>query len=128
MDWMNSLIESKIAESMRKGEFDNLPGAGKPLPLDDDAHVPEELRVGYKLLKNAGMLPEELQLRKEMVTLEDLLACCRDEAEKTKLRGQLSMKKLRYDTLMKERGWHASAAFAQYEPLIRGKLNDRPEG
>ncbi|GAA3405751.1 DnaJ family domain-containing protein [Paenibacillus hodogayensis] len=123
MHWMDAIVEAKVQESMRKGEFDNLAGAGKPLRLDDDAGVPEELRVSYKLLRNAGMIPEEVQLRKDMVTLEELLACCRDDADKVKLNGELAVKKLRYQMLMNERGWHASAAFADYEAKIRGQLN-----
>ena len=35
--------------------------------------VPEHLRMGYKILKNAGVLPEEMQLKKEMVSLKTLL-------------------------------------------------------
>ncbi|MDI5568641.1 DUF1992 domain-containing protein, partial [Salmonella enterica subsp. enterica serovar Kentucky] len=45
-----------IIEAQRKGEFDNLPGRGEPLILDDDSHVPAELRAGYRLLKNADEL------------------------------------------------------------------------
>lgn len=63
MDWMSSIIEEKIQEAIRKGEFDNLPGAGRPLQLEDASGVPEELRTSYKLLKNAGMIPEEMQIR-----------------------------------------------------------------
>jgi hypothetical protein len=55
-----SLIDQRIAEAQRNGEFDNLPGAGKPLDLDDDAHVPEEDRAAYRLLKNSGFVPTEL--------------------------------------------------------------------
>lgn len=122
VDWIASVAEEKIREAIRNGEFDRLPGAGKPLRLDDDSGVPEHLRAGYRLLKNAGMIPEELQLRKEMLTLEDLLACCRDEREKAKLQGELAVKKLRYQTLMAGRGWTATAAYWQYESKIRDKL------
>lgn len=122
MDFMRSLAEEKIQEAIRKGEFDNLPGFGKPLPPDDIEHVPEELRMSYKLLKNSGFLPEEMQLRKELLTLSDLLAACRDDAERTKLAKELSVKKLRYETLMSKRGWAASGAFAEYEENVQRKL------
>ncbi|WP_413736775.1 DUF1992 domain-containing protein [Sodalis sp. RH21] len=65
--------ERHIQQAQKKGEFDNLPGYGKPLQLDDDSAVPEELRVGYRLLKNAGYLPAELQDRREALQLADLL-------------------------------------------------------
>ncbi|MTD39372.1 DUF1992 domain-containing protein [Erwinia sp. CPCC 100877] len=65
--------ERHIREAQRKGELDDLPGSGEPLELDDDSHVPPELRAGYRLLKNAGCLPPELEMRKEAIELADLL-------------------------------------------------------
>lgn len=54
---LDQWAERHIIEAQRKGEFDNLPGRGEPLILDDDSHVPAELRAGYRLLKNADCLP-----------------------------------------------------------------------
>jgi hypothetical protein len=48
------LAERKIAEAVSRGELDDLPGAGKPLALDDDALIPEDLRLAYRILKKAG--------------------------------------------------------------------------
>lgn len=67
------IAEGRIAEAMARGEFDNLAGAGKPLSLDDDALVAPELRMAYRVLKNAGFVPEELELRKEISQTEALL-------------------------------------------------------
>ena len=64
------IAENKIREAIENGELDNLPCKGKPLQLDNLAHVPEELRAAYTILKNAGVLPEELQLKKEIVSLQ----------------------------------------------------------
>lgn len=125
MDWAESLANEKIREAQLRGEFDNLAGAGKPLPEDDGmAGVPEELRVGFRLLKNAGMLPEEMQLRKEMVTLQDLLNACEQAGERQELARRLNAKKLRYRMLMEERGGSFSNAFAEYEDKIRRRLTD----
>lgn len=124
MDILRMLAEEKIQEAVRRGDFNNLPGSGKPLPPDDMDNVPEELRVGYKLLKNAGLIPEEMQLRKEMVTLGDLLSACRDDGERAKLERELSVKRLRYQSLMSDRGWHSSAVFTEYEGQIRRKLTE----
>lgn len=124
MDIWRIMAEEKIQEAVRRGEFDNLPGAGKPLPPDELEGVPEDLRLSYKLLKNAGALPEEIQLRKEIVTLGELLAACRNDPERRKLQRELSAKKLRYQSLMSERGWHASGAFAEYERQIQEKLTE----
>lgn len=70
---LDQCAERHILDAQRKGELDNLPGSGEPLSLDDDSHVPAELRAGYRLLKNAGCLPPELEHRKEAVMLTDLL-------------------------------------------------------
>ena len=58
---MDQIAERKIAEAMARGELDDLPGAGRPLDLDDDKDVPEELRMAYRVLKNAGFAPEEVR-------------------------------------------------------------------
>lgn len=124
MDWMRTIAEEKIVEAIRDGIFDQLPGKGKPLEMEDDSRVPAELRASYRVLKNAGVLPEELQLRKEMVTLQQLLACCRDEEERARWNRELSAKQLRYQALMGERGWLSSVAYARYEERIQEKLMD----
>jgi len=70
---LDQWAERHIRDAQQQGEFDNLPGTGAPLRLEDDAHVPAELRAGYRLLKNAGCLPPELAQRKEALALADLL-------------------------------------------------------
>lgn len=72
--WLvDELAEQHIKAALEKGELSNLPGSGKPLQLDDDNHVPPELRAGYRLLKNAGFLPPELELRREAMEVNDLI-------------------------------------------------------
>jgi hypothetical protein len=66
----DDLIEAHIRAARDRGDFDNLPGAGKPLDLDEDAHLPAELRMAYRVLKNAGYLPDELQQINELADLE----------------------------------------------------------
>lgn len=58
---LDALVERRIVEAMARGEFDDLPGAGQPLALDDDPLVPAEVRVAYRVLKNAGFIPPELE-------------------------------------------------------------------
>ena len=84
MEFFTRIAENRILEAMEAGEFDNLEGMGQPLNLEDDSHIPPELRMAYKILKNAHCLPPELELRKEVVTLQDLVASMEDEAEKLK--------------------------------------------
>lgn len=65
--------ERHISSALKRGELENLSGEGKPLQLDDDSHVLADLRAGYRLLKNAGCLPPEIEQRKEAATLASLL-------------------------------------------------------
>ena len=80
MDALHRLAEERLEEAIRRGEFERLPGHGKPLELEDLSLVPEDLRAGYLLLKGAGHLPEEMELRKEFLRLSDLLAACAADA------------------------------------------------
>lgn len=90
-DAMDKIAEERIREAIERGEFDDLPGKGQPLNLEDDSHLPPDLRMAYKILKNADCLPPELELRKEIRTTEALLAGIQDTQEKYK-----QMKKLNY--------------------------------
>lgn len=81
-DCIHKIAEERIKEAFDRGEFDNLPGAGKPLKFDDKYLVPEELKLAYKILKNASCLPPELELKKEIQTVEELLEGIEDEQEK----------------------------------------------
>ena len=85
------IAEKRIAEAQAQGAFENLPGSGKPLELEDMSHVPEELRMAYKVLRNAGCLPPELAERKELSRLVDLLEQCEDEQERVR-----QMQRLRF--------------------------------
>ena len=84
MEFFTRLAENRILQAIEAGEFDNLQGKGQPLNLEDDSHIPPELRMAYKILKNADCLPPELVLRQEVVQLQDLVAAMPDEAEKLK--------------------------------------------
>jgi hypothetical protein len=102
MDILAKIAEQRIREAMERGEFDNLPLHGKPLNLDDLTGVPEHLRMGYKILKNAGVLPEEMQLKKEIVSLKTLLDACYNEAEKQTLQQKMNEKVLRYHMMLEK--------------------------
>ena len=63
------LAEQRIIDAVRRGELDNLPGSGRPLPPDDDAFLPLEQRIANRIMKNAGITPPALTLRKEIAAL-----------------------------------------------------------
>ena len=76
------IVEERIRSAQKNGAFEDLEGSGKPLQYDDDSHVAEELRLAYKILKNADILPPEIELKKEIERTEDLLSSMEDAAEK----------------------------------------------
>jgi len=93
------IVEERIRRAFESGEFDDLTGAGEPLPLEDDSHVPEELRLAFKILKNADCLPPEIELRKEIEKAEDLLAALPDTAEKYRALKKLNFLILKVNAL-----------------------------
>jgi hypothetical protein len=94
------LVEKKIREALEAGEFDGLEGAGRPVNLDAYFATPEELRAGYAVLKNAGVVPEEARLLGEINELKEKLATCRDDAERERLRQSVADLTLKYDLLV----------------------------
>ena len=93
------IVEERIRVAQKKGDFENLDGAGKPLKMEDDSLVPEDLRLAYKILKNADMTPPEIELKKEILRTEDLLASMTDEAEKYRTLKKLNMMIMRFNTM-----------------------------
>jgi len=83
------VAEQRIREAMERGEFENLPSRGRPLDLDEDANVPEELRMAYKLLKNGGYLGEASLKEGPPSSLDNLMRHCPDE--RFKLRQMLKL-------------------------------------
>jgi hypothetical protein len=85
------LIEDRIKKAEEKGAFKNLKGAGKPLELADDSHIPEDLRMAHKILKNADCLPPEIELKKQILQTEELLAAMTDEADRYRMLKKINL-------------------------------------
>jgi hypothetical protein len=96
------IVEKRIKEAQERGEFDDLPGRGRPIPLEDEGHVPEDLRLAYKILKNADCLPPELELKKEIRQMEDLLEHIPDEKEKYRQIKRINYKILQLNLMGKK--------------------------
>jgi hypothetical protein len=96
----DKLVEQKIREAQRAGEFDDLEGAGRPVNLEAYFATPEELRAGYAVLKSAGVLPEEAQLRAEVNELKEKLRACQDSSERERLARALNDLTLKYSLLV----------------------------
>jgi hypothetical protein len=99
MSYFWRIAEERIKEAQRAGAFDNLPGKGKPLDLEDLSWVPDDLRIGYLVLKNAHVLPPEAELLKDIRTIEDLLKHVEDEGERRALAKSIQFKLIRLDML-----------------------------
>jgi hypothetical protein len=91
---LGKLVEEKIRQAIKDGEFDNLKSIGKPLNLDTYFAPPADLRVGYSLLKSNNFAPEEVEILKEISQLKEKINGCRDEIEKTQLTALRNQKTL----------------------------------
>ena len=76
------IAEQRIDEAQKEGQFDNLPGKGQPLELEDLSHLPPELRLTYKILKNSGFVSPEAEDRKEIDNILEILDNTTDEKER----------------------------------------------
>lgn len=120
MNVFDIIAEERILAAIARGEFDNLPGAGKPLDLGDDLLVPEELRVAYRILKNAGCVPPEIEARKEIRRVEDLVGGMLDGEERRRALAKLQYLRLK---LSMSRGGRGSLRIeAQYYVKVVEKL------
>lgn len=123
MSFIERIAERRIREAIERGELDDLPLAGKPLTLESNPLVPEDLRLAYKLLKDAGFLPPEMELRKEIVTLRELLDSVEEDDERIRIARRINDKVLRLNLLMKR-----SLGFEErqvYVKKLRRKLGGR---
>ncbi|WP_459502147.1 DnaJ family domain-containing protein [Bacillus sp. C1] len=122
MDVFLNIAEEKIRQAINNGDLDDLPGKGKPLQLEDISMVPPDLRMSYKILKNAGMIPAEMELQKDILKIEDLITCCYDEIERAKLKEELTAKTLRFQQLMEKRKIKGNSVFRMYQDQMFRKF------
>lgn len=117
------LTDEKIRKAYEDGEFENLPGYGKRLELEDLSNVPPEMRMAYKMMKNAGMM-EEQQIRTEIEYLEDLIEGAHSDVEEDRLNQRLTEKQLRLQQLIQKKKKDAnSAVFKDYQNQIMKRFD-----
>lgn len=97
---IEKFIEDQIKKAMAEGEFDNLPGKGKPIDLDGYFQTPEHLRICYSILKNGQFIPEEVQMLKEIEALREQEANCTDPEQKNQLAKTIREKVLSFNLIM----------------------------
>ena len=96
----DKIVEALIKEAQERGEFDNLPGKGKPIDLSAYFETPEEVRVAQSVLKSAGMTSPEVQLLKEIAELRQVYAALVDEIKKEEIQKQIQNKQMEFNLMM----------------------------
>lgn len=122
MWFLTQLAEKRIEEARDRGELDNLPGRGRPLPMDDEPLVPEHQRMAYRILKNSGYLPPELEMHKEAVEIALQLARCDGNVEKVQLLDRLA----RINLCLAESGRRQLIVPENYAEVMAQRLAAKP--
>ncbi|NMH70796.1 DUF1992 domain-containing protein [Bacillus sp. RO3] len=123
MDFSMIMSEQRIKKAYEDGEFKELPGFGKPLNLDDDAGIPQELKMAHRMMKNAGFTTEEMNIKNEMMRIEDLIRVCEDDLEKQELQRNLNERMLKYNAMLSKKRINTnSSLFKNYGHKIENKL------
>jgi len=120
MDAFCRIAERRIAEAMLNGEFDDLENKGKPIQFEDETWIPEDLRMAYRFLKNAGCIPPELEIRNEVVNLCKLLDTIDDDKERLKKIRELNFKLMKLN--MNRKKPLTFEDFPEYEAKIMDKI------
>ena len=94
------IVEALIKEAQERGEFDNLPGKGKPIDLSAYFETPEEVRMAQSVLKNAGMTFPEVTLLQEIAELRQVLAAVTDEGKKLEIQRKIQEKQIEFNIMM----------------------------
>lgn len=102
MSW-EKLAHHRIEEAIAAGEFDDLPGRGQPLDLAEYFSRPAAERAGASLLKNAGVLPPEMETLKSIARIEEMLAACAAPDRQRRLREELQELRVGFAMAMERR-------------------------
>ncbi len=120
MDIFSKIAEQRIKEAIENGEFENLENTGRPIAFEEETWVPEDLRTAYRVLKNSGCIPPELQLRKEVLSLRDLINTIDDDSERLRKIRELNFKLMKLGEMRKSP--LNIDRFPEYEKKIYEKL------
>jgi len=105
----DKIVEALIKEAQERGEFDNLPGKGKPIDLTSYFETPEEVRLAQSVLKNAGMTSPEVQILKEIAELRQVQEAVTDEEKKQEIRKRIEQKQMEFNLMMERQKRHRSS-------------------
>ena len=98
----DKLVESIIKEAMERGDFENLPGKGKPIDLTTYFDTPEDIRMAYSILKNAGIKSREVELLKEITDLRQIQIAVLDEKKKKEIGREIEKKQIEFSLILEK--------------------------
>lgn len=128
MDLLTRIAERKISQAIEDGSLDFAKWKNMPLPADDDMQVPDDLKIAYKMLKNAGYLPPEIEAKKEIQTLEEMIARTEDEHVRLKQMKKLNVLLMKMEA-MRKTPTNLAAQDDYYRKIVeRISLNSRKDG
>ena len=99
---IEKFVEEQVRKAIEEGEFDNLPGRGKPIDLKPYFDTPEDLRMAYSILKSNNFVPEEVEMLKEIEAQKKRLESCSDEDQKERLRKEINDKTIAFNMLIEK--------------------------
>lgn len=120
MDAFRKIAERRILEAIQNGEFKDLENQGKPIAIEDETWIPEDLRMAYRFLRNAGCIPPELEMRKEIINMCALMNTIDDDKERLRKIRELNFKLLKLN--MTRQKPLTFEDFPEYENKIADKL------
>ena len=97
---LGKIVEVLIKEAQERGEFDDLPGNGKPIDLTSYFETPEDVRVAQSVLKNAGITSPEMQLLREIAELKQVLTAIVDTGKKEEIQAKIQQKQIEFRLMM----------------------------
>jgi len=100
------IVEALIKEAQERGEFDNLKGKGQPIDLDAYFETPEDMRLAYSALKNAGIVSPEVELLQEISALKERLVSTYEEAQRSHIKKLLRDKELQLNLMIERQKKH----------------------
>ena len=100
MDSLRLIAERKISKAIKEGSLNTEGWKGRPLPMEDDHLIPADLKMAYKMLKNAGFVPPEIEAKKEIHKLEEMIAQTEDEHVRIKQLKKLDILLLKLNVQM----------------------------
>lgn len=121
MKLLDALVEQRISAAAARGEFDNLPGTGEPLEFDDDALVPEEVRVANRIMKNAGFVPPAVEHLRALRDLQSEACSSEDPAARRKLQAKM----LALDMALESLRGSSTVVPLEYRRRIAERLSER---